>query len=244
MIWKIISVLFIANGAMAGVNDLAILANELKVKNNQVATDLKLAKQQAEAAKKSVESLRKEYEAAKTDWETSAGGIGGFKSGSGDREFKKNMDAAKSKLDMAEKSAAQLDAQVEQLNNLSTNLVQESEKNDGEIENINRAFAAALKSQGLISDFNILKGKIGSIDDTLDRMSTEYDKALLGAYIKDKIGLLLNSNLMCEAAKRCKSLEPTKIQNDKIEQVLFPGTSNSTRKQDYYEKVNKTGAVK
>jgi DNA-binding GntR family transcriptional regulator len=59
-----------------------------------------------------------------------------------------------------------------------------------------------------------------------------------GASVKDKVGLLLNSQLICQVRRRCEVKEPVKIKNSEIESVLFPNTNGSTRTQDYYSKIN------
>lgn len=89
-----------------------------------------------------------------------------------------------------------------------------------------------------MTDFLLVKNQVGDTDRALDKMSALYDKTLLGAYVKDKVGLLLNSQLICQARKRCDVKEPVKIPNSDIEDALFPKTANSTRQQQYYDKIN------
>ena len=65
-------------------------------------------------------------------------------------------------------------------------------------------------------------------------MESVYDKSLLGAYVQDKIGQLLNSQVICSARKRCLDGDPKKIPAEKIKDELFPETRHRS---DYFDRV-------
>jgi hypothetical protein len=101
------------------------------------------------------------------------------------------------------------------------------------------ALALELRASDMDSNFGLLISKFDDVDYTLDEMNRYYDQAMIGAYMKEKMGALLNSDVICSAAKRCAVKDPKKIPNADIEKELFPNTSNSTRKGDYYDAVRR-----
>ena len=74
---------------------------------------------------------------------------------------------------------------------------------------------------------------LGDIDKVLDEVERLYDRTVLGAYMQDKIGQLLNSQVICAARKRCATGDPERIDPQKIRDELFP-TSTQTR-ESYYD---------
>ena len=93
---------------------------------------------------------------------------------------------------------------------------------------------------GLIGEFQSLKIKANDLDDELDEMERILDKGAIGVYMKQKMGLLLNSQVICSSVKRCNVKDPKQVSNTKIADELFPDTGKTTRKGSYYDKVNKT----
>ena len=81
-----------------------------------------------------------------------------------------------------------------------------------------------------------LTDEADDVDDILDGIEAVYDKSLLGAYLQDKIGQLLNSNVICRTIKRCRVREPSRISPEDIQKELFPETQTRS---EYYEKVKK-----
>ncbi|MFS4460913.1 hypothetical protein [Bdellovibrio sp. HCB2-146] len=82
--------------------------------------------------------------------------------------------------------------------------------------------------------------KKNGIDSTLNDMERIYDKSLLGAYLQDKIGQLLNSQVVCSVQKRCMGTDPKMIDSQRIRNEIFP--ESEAVRGNYYEKVNKKPA--
>lgn len=218
------------------LKDLEAATGAVNAKNNQFAQDLAgLAKQQTEASKK-VQALQKEFNIASSQWKDTAGGIFGIGRGAGDKDMKKKMDEAQGKLDAAKKTAAELDDKAEALNRDKVKLLQESGKEIYDLKSQNKAITTAITTQGLLTEFATLHGKVGDTDMALEKVSNAYDKSIIGAYLKDKFGLLLNSQTMCEGVARCRVSERKEVTAESIQQALFPGTEESSRKGNLYDK--------
>lgn len=82
--------------------------------------------------------------------------------------------------------------------------------------------------------------KKNGIDSTLNDMERIYDKSLLGAYLQDKMGQLLNSQVVCSVQKRCMGTDPKMIDSQRIRSEIFP--ESEAVRGNYYEKVNKKSA--
>ncbi len=87
----------------------------------------------------------------------------------------------------------------------------------------------ALRLQVKVSD---LDASLGNIDQVLDQVERIYDRTVLGAYMQDKIGQLLNSQVICAARKRCAVGDPRKIPPSQIRDELFPSTQT---RRSYYD---------
>ncbi|MCB0347876.1 MAG: hypothetical protein KDD37_03530 [Bdellovibrionales bacterium] len=96
-------------------------------------------------------------------------------------------------------------------------------------------FERKLRATQVQADFAALETEIKDFDRKLDLVESQYDKSLMGAYIQDKIGQLLNSQAICAARKRCATNDPQKIDPEVIRQELFPESAKT--RSDYYEKV-------
>ena len=105
----------------------------------------------------------------------------------------------------------------------------------------NSILADRLQIADLRMAFAELDLKSNGINDTLNKMEKIYDKSVLGAYLQDKFGQLLNSQSICSAVKRCAVADPKKIDSEKIRQELFP--ESQAIRSDYYDKVNKKQAT-
>ncbi len=92
------------------------------------------------------------------------------------------------------------------------------------------AMIEALALQAKVSE---LDADLGDIDKVLDEVERLYDRTVLGAYMQDKIGQLLNSQVICAARKRCATGDSERIDPKKIQDELFP-TSTRTRG-SYYD---------
>ncbi|MNK80876.1 hypothetical protein D3C87_1006090 [compost metagenome] len=112
--------------------------------------------------------------------------------------------------------------------------------NLAKVEKQTKVSESRLRTAELGSAFLELDLKTYGVDATLNDMEKIYDKSVLGAYLQDKFGQLLNSQSICSAMKRCAVSDPKKIDAEKIRQELFP--ESQAIRSDYYEKVNKKQA--
>lgn len=83
-----------------------------------------------------------------------------------------------------------------------------------------------------------LTGDVDDIDDKLDDIERVYDASLLGAYLQDKIGQLLNSNVICQISRRCNGGDG-EISASDIQKELFPNTQTRS---GYRRKVRARGS--
>lgn len=217
----------------------------LNVKNNQFAQDLAALRKQQEEAGAKASALRKEFKMAEQQWEKSAGGIiGGFGRGSGDPALKTKMDEARAKLEVAQKAAGELEMKAQTLGREASGLALAARRDEIDQKRQVAALNSAILGQSILTEFAMVQNKLGDTDMVLEKMSNAYDKSMLGAYLKDKIGLLVNSQLMCESVARCNVKERKEVPAERIQETLFPGTANSTRKGNLYDKTHETKSAK
>ncbi len=92
-----------------------------------------------------------------------------------------------------------------------------------------------IKEQSVTMGFNELNQELNNVDHTLDEIEQVYDKSRLGAYFQDKMGQLLNSQVICQIRRRCWSKGKDPIPAKDIQKELFPETKSRS---EYWEKVN------
>ncbi len=109
-------------------------------------------------------------------------------------------------------------------------------KDEAKKDETMRALMQKIKSQGLAIDFAALGTKLKGTDEALDYIEGVYDKTLVGAYLQDKIGQLLNSQVICAANNRCSVAGAQDILPTVIQKELFPNSRKA--RSEYYEKVN------
>lgn len=231
--------------AADAVKDVDNKVAALNVKNNQFAQDLAALRKQQEEAGLKASALRKEFKLAEEQWEKSAGGIiGGFGRGSGDSVLKTKMDEARAKLEVAQKAATELEVKASSLSRDAATVTMAARKEEIDQKRQVAALQSAILGQSMLTEFVMVQNKLGDTDMVLEKMSNIYDKSMLGAYLKDKIGLLVNSQLMCESVARCNVKERKEVPAERIQETLFPGTANSTRKGNLYDKTHETKTAK
>ncbi len=183
-----------------------------------------------------LQSSLKELTKANTAYSASRSWLG---FGAGDPNLEKAYLAAQRKHDEAKaKIQPKINTAQTQLRSVDRDLDIELrivKKDQDKLENLQKQ----LKSAGLTTDFNQLQYRLDNTDDTLDEMEKIYDKAMIGSYVQDKIGQLLNSQVICTAQKRCGPTEPIKIEAEVIRKELFPESSSKNIRKDYYNKVNR-----
>lgn len=236
----------LGNPTLAADNgkELDVKLASLNVKNNQFSQDLAALRKQQEEAGAKASALRKEFKSAEQQWEQSAGKIWGFGSGSGDPALKKKMEEARAKLEVAQKAAGELEAKAQSLGREASGLALAARREEIDQKRQVAALNSAILGQSMLTEFAMVQNKLGDTDMVLEKMSNAYDKSMLGAYLKDKIGLLVNSQLMCESVARCNVKERKEVPAERIQETLFPGTANSTRKGNLYDKTHETKAAK
>ena len=92
--------------------------------------------------------------------------------------------------------------------------------------------ALTIETLGLQVKLSDLGDNLRDIDHVLDEVERLYDNTVLGAYMQDKIGQLLNSQVICAARKRCAVGDPRKIPPSQIRDELFPSTQT---RESYYD---------
>lgn len=175
----------------------------LQQQNNQLSTDVGLAKKDYEAAEKAREAAEKEYDVAYTDWKKTSGGIFGLFQGSGDPSFKSKLDAAKAKLDAAQKTTETISSRMEALETSARELSSKAAREEKDLKAAQKALAAALTAEHLVSDFARIEAKVGNTEQALNVLQVKYDNTTMAAYMRAKMGAMLNSDVMCQAQKNC-----------------------------------------
>ena len=192
-----------------------------------------------------IESAKSQMDQAKQKWRDSAGGLSqGWFEGLFEEDGDPQMKVAH---EQAKKAQASLETEREKLKKYQLELrkaerkIEQTDTLIDTLEHDNKQritwLVYALRSQRLSSDFNKLENQFFRMEDTLDKMEEIYDNALIGAYLQDKIGQLLNSNVICEARSRCATKDTKKISAEIIQKELFP--KGKWRRKGYYEKVQR-----
>ncbi len=88
------------------------------------------------------------------------------------------------------------------------------------IENQKIALEGEISLQKIQFEFDKLSNKFENMDDNLDSMERSLDKAILGAYVQEKITRLLTSDVFCQAKEKCGS--GAKIDPSLAQSELFP----------------------
>ena len=89
-----------------------------------------------------------------------------------------------------------------------------------------------IKLLTLKDKFSDIADDYGAVDKAMDDIVDKYDKTVMGAYVQDKIGMLLNSQVICSAQKRCSKSDESSIPGDRIRRELFPASDKS--RYNYY----------
>ncbi|MCH2535266.1 MAG: hypothetical protein MK008_12550 [Bdellovibrionales bacterium] len=86
-------------------------------------------------------------------------------------------------------------------------------------------------------DINVsqLMSETNNIDLMLDEIEREMEMNAVGLYVQDKIGQLLNSQVICAARKRCLTKGKDEIKASTIQKELFPDSLKT--RSEYYDKV-------
>ncbi|MFZ4403174.1 MAG: hypothetical protein ACOYOK_03655 [Pseudobdellovibrionaceae bacterium] len=226
--------------ARPSLADLAKQQQEVEAQLKDLAPKLKTAEEKYRAIEEKVSTQEKAVEAANSQYKKDAGLLGST-FGIGDSLSKKSQNDLEQQKQELKKLKIELKSERTNFNKLdkdSRALQNSALSLKNNTEKANEALNTSLNGSNLVGDFERVKSDVGDLDQTLDILITKMDQATIGSYVKDKLGLLLNSQLICKAVKRCSVAEPQRIPNEEVEKALFPGTASSTRKQDYYNKIN------
>lgn len=110
------------------------------------------------------------------------------------------------------------------------------------IDSLHRGLTNLIQVQGLTTELSQVSRKVGSTEDALDEIRDRFDQAIIGAYIQDKVGALLNSRSLCKAAKQCVNSSAPTVSSKDISAELFPTSEPSAYREDHKSK--KATAVK
>lgn len=217
-------------------------AQKLRNENLKAETDLKALEQARVAATKKMEALSAKVDELKQKYYQETGIMGYL--GMGDasastRQLKLDLDTASKEFRDLDRQATNYEYKMAVINMQSKDVVEAIRKADEKATGVNKAVAEVLTAQGLTIKFSDLQKKIGNSERTLAFISSYYDQGTIGAYFKDKISRLLNSKLICDAQKSCSTGDSSKVENKKIEEVLFQGSTASTSRRDSYNRANK-----
>ena len=80
----------------------------------------------------------------------------------------------------------------------------------------------SLRATSLKADFNDLENRFENVGQTLDTLSSEFDRTLMGTYVQDKMTKLVNSKSFCEAKRRCDTGGRRKVNPSMVRNELFP----------------------
>jgi DNA repair exonuclease SbcCD ATPase subunit len=210
----------------ATVTEIEQRTEALRKQNAETAAEIARMEKEVEAARKAAVEAEKAYKAANSEYGGWNLGFLGEYGRSTNADIKRKYEAAKANRETVQRTQDELQKKVDELNRKKSELARSAERSQGDLAQANAAIATALQSQGLVTDFALLQAKVGSVDRTLDRMAAAYDKAILGAYLKDKMVGLMNSDAMCKSVARCSS-KGSKI-SDKDLDAVFNGKGSST----------------
>lgn len=112
---------------------------------------------------------------------------------------------------------------------------------------LNEKFAKQIRTARLTNSFEKLHSKLDIVfmeqeimDRDIDQIEQVLDDSLLAVYVQEKMGQLLNSQVICTATRRrCQAPadEKIKIDSSVIQSELFPGAKYF--RSEYYDKMSK-----
>lgn len=139
---------------------------------------------------------------------------------------------------------AKIADKVAKIKTLSQQVQLMSENNQDEL---NQKLMAEIRTMKLTHSYSELKhatdllaGQAEGFDRDIDMIEKTLDDSLLAVYVQEKIGQLLNSQVMCTATRRrCGSGNDVQvpIAADVIQNELFP--ESVVHRSEYYEKMSK-----
>jgi hypothetical protein len=149
--------------------------------------------------------------------------------------FTATMNQLNGTIKKIDSELAKLNAQIEPQLNAAINV-----GNDAEVAarfqllNVGRKLDQA--------QMNLIKANavVSGTKTQIDLIESYYDKTAMGVYLKEKFGLLVNSNLICEAQNRCRVPGKQPIPGESLN-PLFPDTAGR-RGDSYYNKVQSRDA--
>ena len=104
-----------------------------------------------------------------------------------------------------------------------------------QIEAQSKVQMAAVEAQVKLTDAKV--NLIGA-DQYVNEIERTLDREKVGIYLKDKIGKLVNSQLICEATNRCKVKAATPIGPEKLNEIFKD--SKTPNRSEYYNEIRKT----
>lgn len=157
--------------------------------------------------------------------------------GTGGTEYIADAERARTDLEGIKKRIGELDAELNRVNERRTNILAEINKDPRikvdpaeQIAQLNLEVQAAKSGMGIAD----LKGESNEVEIKLNKIETEMGQSEVGAYVRDKIGQLMNSQVACKLRERCDAPKSKviRITGDQINEI-FPEMATMQHRQDY-----------
>jgi predicted nucleic acid-binding Zn-ribbon protein len=224
----------------------AVSPSDLAKRQKEISDSLANLNVQRDNLKKTVSASETElggyhqtFKNAENDWKEDAGGFWGFFRGKGSAK-KPALDSARDAYEAAKgriqpeltRAKTDLDRVGTQIIAQESDLSSMKEQTEFQLANLR----SQIKRLSLTSDFNELSHRFDNMGDNLNEIESIYDKAMIGTYIQDKMGQLLNSNVLCVAANanRCNKKQEDRYEIKPEElQEIFPASSKDNRRSTY-----------
>lgn len=97
-----------------------------------------------------------------------------------------------------------------------------------EFQNLGHLRDVQIRGLSVLVGLRDVTDDLDSIDETLNDIERVYDRGLLGIYLQDKIGQLLNSRVMCKAYSKCLN-RGDEISSREISRELFSEETSGRR---------------
>jgi predicted RNase H-like nuclease (RuvC/YqgF family) len=141
-----------------------------------------------------------------------------------------DRDALQKRLDEKKATAAKLDETFR-----NNSVVAENAGKELATQNENSKMKAELAAVKV--DQKIDKAQVGLLeaDQKINEIEKRIEKGEMGIYMKDKVGQLINSNLLCHGVNRCvRGKDPMPVSPELLNEI-FKNKEMPTRSEHYYQ---------
>jgi hypothetical protein len=232
-----------AAGSAADPSPIDIMQRLDKIKEQQRLTEAK-QKQAAERVaqlKSTLKDMRKQLGDADQAFRRVLNGPGGTDTTESINELeakKKRLLELKAQVDSVDADLAKAQAEVStygtQLSDLDKQAAPDRAK-AGLSSFQNALLRAQIDNVTLQGKLNQAQAQNLGNDKTLDLIASEYGRQSIGKYVRDKIGLLVNSQFICEVRTRCDApkTKAIPIKPEKIDEI-FPEMKSVQQRGSYH----------